>query len=291
MGAWRGEKASESNEPISYRAAVLGLIIGFLLLIGFWVVAGMLLWVAILVFIIHFTILTITTRIRAELGSPAPRPPQDGPDVLIPKMFGMRQLGPRNLSLFALVFPFNRAYRGNTMPPQLEGLKLAERAGISSRRVGFAILIAVVISPLPLFWGGLQLGYESGAVAFGAAVSFDGLRAGLPIQCLWTSWESWQCSSARSSLSLSPPYVIVSFGGPFIPLDTASQAHGRSTFSGLRWLVAWVIKWCVLRFGGLRTFRRLAPFFLGMLFGEFLLGGVWALIGVIVQKPMYRFIW
>ena len=56
-------------------------------------------------------------------------------------------------------------------------------------------------------------------------------------------------------------------------------------------LIAWVIKWCVLRFGGLRTFRRLAPFFLGMLFGEFLLGGVWALIGVIVQKPMYRFIW
>ena len=70
MGAWRGEKASESNEPISYRAAVLGLIIGFLLLIGFWVVAGMSLWVAILVFIIHFTILTITTRIRAELGPP-----------------------------------------------------------------------------------------------------------------------------------------------------------------------------------------------------------------------------
>ena len=34
-------------------------------------------------------------------------------------------------------------------------------------------------------------------------------------------------------------------------------------------LVVWVIKWCVLRFGGLRTFRRLAPFFLGMLFGEF----------------------
>jgi hypothetical protein len=56
-------------------------------------------------------------------------------------------------------------------------------------------------------------------------------------------------------------------------------------------LVAWVIKLCILRFGGIRTFRRLAPFFLGMLFGEFLLGGVWALIGVIVQRPMYRFIW
>ena len=93
------------------------------------------LWVAVLVFIIHFTTVTVTTRIRAELGPPLHDLRRMGPDVLIPQMFGMRQLGPRNLSLFALVFPFNRAYRGNAMPPQLEGLKLAEAEQVSQRVV------------------------------------------------------------------------------------------------------------------------------------------------------------
>ena len=291
IGAWRGDKASESNEPISYRTAVLGIIIGFLLLIGFWVVAGMSLWVAILVFIIHFITVTVTARIRAELGPPLHDLRRMGPDVLIPQMFGMRRVGPRNLSLFALVFPFNRAYRGNAMPPQLEALKLAERAGISTRRVGFAILITVVISPLPLFWGGLQLGYESGAVAFWGGGVFRRTQSWLtnpmPVDILGILAMLFGTLFTFALTALRHRFVW----WPLYPVGYGITGTWAVNFFWSSVLVAWVIKLSILRFGGIRTFRRLAPFFLGMLFGEFLLGGVWALIGVIVQRPMYRFIW
>ena len=125
-GPEQGDPSSrdiETNEPISYRTAVLGLIVGFMLLVGFWAVAGLPLWVAFLVLVIHFTTVTVITRIRAELGPPIHDLRAMGPDVLLPKMFGMRRLGARSLTLFSLVYCFNRAYRGNAMPHQLEAFK------------------------------------------------------------------------------------------------------------------------------------------------------------------------
>ena len=228
------ERGVDANEPISYRTAVLGLIVGFMLLVGFWAAAGLPLWVAVLVLVIHFTTVTVITRIRAELGPPIHDLRAMGPDVLLPKMFGMRRLGARSLSLFSLVYCFNRAYRGNAMPHQLEALKLAERTGVSSRRVGYAILLAVVLSPLASFWFSLHIGYKSGA------------------------WEVWYGSIFRRTQSwLTNPApvdvlsilamcfgVVFTFlltavrtrfvGGPYTQSDTASPAHGLSIFSGFR---------------------------------------------------------
>ena len=285
------ERGVEANEPISYRTAVLGLIVGFMLLVGFWAAAGLPLWVAVLVLVIHFTTVTVITRIRAELGPPIHDLRAMGPDVLLPKMFGMRRLGARSLSLFSLVYCFNRAYRGNAMPHQLEALKLAERTGVSSRRVGYAILLAVVLSPLASFWFSLHIGYKSGA------------------------WEVWYGSIFRrtqSWLTNPAPVDVLSilamcFGVAFTFLLTAVRTrfvwwplypigYGISgtwavNFFWFSVFISWVIKWCILRFGGLKTFRNLAPFFLGLILGEFLVGGAWALIGVLLEKPMYRFIW
>ena len=36
--------------------------------------------------------------------------------------------------------------------------------------------------------------------------------------------------------------------------------------------------------------RKLIPFFLGLILGEFVVGGVWSLIGITTNTPMYRFL-
>ena len=102
--------------------------------------AGMSFWVAVSTIMIHFTTVTVIIRVRAELGPPIHDLRLMGPDVLLPKVFGMRTLGARNLSLFSLVYSFNRAYRGNAMPHQLEGLKLAERINVPSFRLSTAVM-------------------------------------------------------------------------------------------------------------------------------------------------------
>ncbi|MBM3212491.1 hypothetical protein FJZ33_09735 [Candidatus Poribacteria bacterium] len=52
-------------------------------------------------------------------------------------------------------------------------------------------------------------------------------------------------------------------------------------------LISSIIKWLVLRQGGARLYRRSIPFFLGLVIGEYMVACGWALLGVIVGKPMY----
>ena len=289
--AWRANRETASNEPISYRTAVIGLIGGFLLLTGFWWVAGMSFWVAVLVFVIHLTTVTVITRVRAELGPPIHDLRSMGPDVLLPKMFGMRRLGGQNLALFSLVFCFNRAYRGNTMPHQLEGLKLAERSRSSSRRMAIAMLLAMVLSPFAAFWGALHLGYESGAIEVWSGSVFN-------------RTQNWLTNPMPVNI---PSLIAMVFGllfafcltlirlrffwWPLYPIGYAISGTWAVNFFWFSVFVSYFIKLAILRFGGVRTFRRVAPFFLGLILGEFLVGSVWGLLGIFLQKPMYRFIW
>ena len=289
--AWSANGESASNEPMTYRTAVLGLIIGFLLLTGFWWVAGMSFWVAVLVFAIHLTTVTVITRVRAELGPPIHDLRSMGPDVLLPKMFGMRRLGGQNLALFSLVFCFNRAYRGNTMPHQLEGLKLAERSRSSSRRMAIAMLLAMVISPFAAFWGALHIGYEHGAIEVWSGSVFN-------------RTQNWLTNPMPVNI---PSLIAMVFGllfafcltlvrlrffwWPLYPIGYAISGTWAVNFFWFSVFISYFIKLAMLRFGGVRTYRRAAPFFLGLILGEFLVGSVWGILGIFLQKPMYRFIW
>ena len=45
----------------------------------------------------------------------------------------------------------------------------------------------------------------------------------------------------------------------------------------------------IMRHGGLRSFRKVRPFFVGLILGDTLVGCVWSLIGVFSHLRMYNF--
>ena len=49
--------------------------------------------------------------------------------------------------------------------------------------------------------------------------------------------------------------------------------------------LGWSIKYFILRYGGARTYRRMIPFFLGMVVGECFIGGIWVIVGFITETP------
>ena len=51
------------------------------------------------------------------------------------------------------------------MPNQLEGFKLAERAGINSRKLVWVMMFSIIVGTLASFWAFLYLLYETGAFA------------------------------------------------------------------------------------------------------------------------------
>ena len=61
----------------------------------------------------------------------------------------------------------------------------------------------------------------------------------------------------------------------------------------LEWLwcslfVGWLVKWLILRYGGLRLYRQALPFFIGPILGDYAAGALWALVGRLTGVQTYR---
>jgi len=169
-GVWRraiGRKdgaADDSEEPVSYRTALIAIVIGLAFLFVFTLEAGMG-WAVILPFFLIYLMLCIgIARMRAELGPPA-HEMANGMDAgnIIGTIVGTKALGAGSLSVFPLMWWFTgRGYRTNIAPGQLEGFKMAAVARASPRRLGWAMLLALGLGGLAAFWAALHLQYQIG---------------------------------------------------------------------------------------------------------------------------------
>jgi hypothetical protein len=286
-----GDRAvDDSDEPMSYRAAFLGLIGGMLFLTLFCNAMGMTVWVILMFFVIYYAISTAVTRMRAELGSPVHDLHFIGPDEMMPRMFGARLLGPQNLTGFAYLFFFNRAYRGHPMPHILEGFKLAERTGINNRRLLMAMLIAIVFGVFGSFWSYYHISYIEGARDWFAWHPFNRLQSWL---------NSPRPPNFPASIAMVVGFVVTLFLMAmrmrlfWWPLHPAGFAISSSWSMNVFWFSIFfssVIKWVILKHGGVKAHRNAIPFFLGLILGEFIIGSVWSLIGITIERPMYRFL-
>ena len=76
---------------------------------------------------------------------------------------------------------------------------------------------------------------------------------------------------------------------PFHPLAYPLAANGNFQLLWFPVFLAWLIKFLILRHGVVRTYRRVLPIFLGVMLGEFLMGTIWALLGLALGHQMYSF--
>lgn len=281
---------NDSDEPMSYRATMLGILGSLIFIVGFCKIARMSIWVILVFFGIYYAISTAVTRMRAELGSPVHDLHFIGPDEMMPRIFGTRLLGPQNLTMFAYLSFFNRAYRGHPMPHILEGFKLAERTGISNRRLLIAMCIAIVIGTFASFWAFYHISYGEGARDWFASRPFNRLQS-------WLS--SPKAPDVPAIFAMCLGFLITCvlmvlrmrlFWWPFHPAGFAISSSWSMNVFWFSILVSFVLKWIILRHGGVSTHRKLIPLFLGLILGEFIIGSVWSLIGITLNRPMYRFL-
>lgn len=281
----------DSREPLPYRWTMVGMILAFGYIFGFSKLAGMSVWVILAFFAIYYMISTAVTRMRAELGSPVHDLHFTGPDEMLPKIFGTRRLGPQNLTMFAYYFFFNRAYRGHPMPHMLEGFKLAERTGIDNRKLVVAMILAMALGIIATFWAYLHISYIEGARTWFAWRPFNRLQ----------SWLITPRSPDRPAtiamvvgLGITMFLMVMRmriFWWPFHPAGFAISSSWSMNVFWFSIFVSSVIKWFILKQGGLKTHRKATPFFMGLILGEFIIGSIWALIGITIERPMYRFLY
>lgn len=292
----KGDPA-DTQERRSIRWGIFGIVGGMFFIMIFCQRAGMSIWVVPIFFAIYFAISTAITRIRAELGSPAHDLHHAGPDQLMPMFFGVRRFEPADLTIFSLFWGFNRAYRSHPMPHQLEAFKMAERANIDNMKLAFAIMLAVAVGSIAGFWAFLHLGYKVGMATRAAFPSithfgrepFDQLQR-------WLSNPGGANYIGSSFLGVGFLFAVFLmamrvrfFWWPFHPAGYAISGSWAMNLFWASFFFSWLMKGLVLKYGGIKAHRKLIPFCLGLILGQYVTGSLWDILGIILKIPTYSF--
>jgi hypothetical protein len=216
-------------------------------------------------------------------------------DMLI-RLTGTRGLGYQNLTSVALFNWFNDACPSHPMPHQIEGLKLAEMAGVHKKKLASGIMFITAFGALSVFWVHLHIFYRTGALS-GGNWSLDGG---------WTTFSPLQgwISYPRNV----NPVHIAFMGVGFISSAFLSVMRVRFIWwvfhpigyivGNLNWamlnfwlcmLISSTAKWLILKYSGPKGYRRAVRICLGLILGSFVIGGLWNVIGVVFDTPTYSF--
>lgn len=286
----------DKNEPIRYRFAILGIILGSAFLIAFSMRMGMSFWFIPVFFGIHFTILLVITRMRAEQGFPVHAMENMSTHNILVSSIGTRVLA-GNLIPMSLYRWFNRSFTSNPVPHQMESLKLADRSGMDTRRLFFSIIGITALGSVAVFWVILHLFYQTGTTSGGGGGWSEGFgwRVFNSLQN-WLYYPTEPNYNAMGGVTFGFMFALaLSFmrgrflWWPFHPIGFVISSDWGMRYLWSCMLVSSTIKWFVLRFGGRRAARQLVMLSLGLMLGDFVIGGLWSLAGVFTRTPMYNF--
>ncbi len=293
----------DSGEPFSYKTTVWAAIIGFAAMMIIAVQAGMYVWMAGLYFLIILLFAVTYARVRAEAGSPMvwlfPIMKQWQMMTYIGGSAPLqRGTGFGNLTVFTLFYWMARGYFPTMSGYQVEGFKIADEARIRQRTMILWMIVALLVGLVGAYYLHLQAYYSFGANILEGGTTEGGSRV-RAAAAAWESLSSWvdahSVPDVRRTTAAGVGFIVTAalvllrsmfLRFPLHPLGYVMVTSYGSPIWGPFFLV-WIIKTVILRVGGMRLYRQLIPFFLGLVIGHYFAAGVvWGSISLI--NEMYR---
>jgi len=287
------EGLDERNEPLSYRSAFAMLVLSVCFLGVFLWYAGAALWLVPVYLGLYLTATLALSRMRAELGAPANEVHDAEPYRIVTQIAPSGAIPFRSLTVLAL-FSWTARYGMDPTPLQIEGFKMGERTGLRTRGLVGAMFIAAA--------AGLVFGY------FALLIPLHHLGADSSKLQLDTMSSVQAFSELATWLSGTPPpsgvrslaiggglaftFFLYAMRGGFLwwPFHPIGYVLAPMWFTHHLWMsifIAWIIKFVLLRYGGLRAYVRALPFFLGLILGDCVIGSMWALVNLVFHVPTF----
>lgn len=183
-----------------------------------------------------------------------------------------------------------RDLRENPMPSLMNSQKLAHELQLPKRGLFLACGVGMAVAALVSVCAWLWLGYGKGAVRLA------------PGTFIYHAQTPWRRCTQWLKVGLEPHrfnLAAVALGGGLF----AGLQLGRLTFGwwpihpiGLivmrSWclqhfwfpiLVGWAVKMPLVRYGGLHAYNKARPFFLGLILGDMIMAGVFAVVGFVTH--------
>jgi hypothetical protein len=299
-------EVDDSQEPIPYRWAAFGSVFGIIFICIWCRAAGMTIMTALVFFALIIGFALVYSRIRAQAGSPMIWLfPYGEHKTLMVDAVGPRAFIPNgsfaNLTVFASLTFLSRGYFPAFMAYQLESFKMADLVRSSKRVMAFVVMLALVMGLVVGYWMHMTAFYEYGSnILEGGTGVWGGTRGAALIRQEYNKMQRYTVSgnspdyarTAAAGVGFLFTFILVILRQTFLwfplhPLGFAMvTAYGDPLWGAF--LTVWIIKKLVMKYGGMRLYRKLVPGFLGLALGHFFTAGIlWGALAT-TGKELFR---
>lgn len=292
----------DSEEALPHRVAFWGFWIVTGLMIAALIFSGLSAWFAVAVILMLFMLVVTLARIRAESGAPiawmSPWAGTAWTGFLFANMkFQFIPFTMADYVLGLILGFFTIGYYPLIGAAQAESLRIADSVGLSRRSVAVILHTVCVIVIVTSFIFCLTMFYDQGANAladFEVGVfwgQYTSLRGQMDLDAsrLSRSMPALAGGAGCTTLLIVLRYVFLRF--PIHPVGfLIAQTYGGNWMMG-GVFVAWLIKALVLKYGGVKIFRKLVPLFVGLAVGEIAVVGIWFAVVRFTTGTPYLMAW
>ncbi len=301
-GWWNQDDAADSAGG-SQRWLLVALVVGIGGMLVFMIAAGMRPWLAVSYLGLLLLVALTYARIRAEAGIPLVWAYPYGQQYqTIWNFVGAKRLTNSGASLasptiFAVMQFLSRGYFPTVSGYEIEGINLGERTGARWRDMASSLLLGIGFGAAAGFIFHLRPYYARGGA---------GLRTGI-----WGAGRAQieltrvlEAGTTPPDLTRTPKMVATLLGGLFVLALTAARVTWFNfplhpigylvacSYGSLVWapfLLVWLLKGLILRYGGSKLYLKALPGFLGFALGHFVVAGlIWGLLAAVLGGPFLR---
>jgi hypothetical protein len=282
VASFRGREPPDPTQPMSVRSATVGFVVTTLLLAGWGYAAGMNYFFALLG-IVLFCIMALGLTRLVNAGGALWVEANWLPYDVINNIFGSVNLPLRTLTILGMeqmMFMFDQ--RTITMPYLMDASKIGHSTGLRGRHFAVAVAAAVFLSMVVGCISVLVVAYHFGGVRLdqwyfrsGPLSPFEDVASTMAEPEKLTGFGVFSFAYGAGLMWL---LVWLNKNYLWFRVSPLGYIFGSTWTMGHLWfsvLVGWLCSYLATRGGGLRFYRQLRPFFIGMVLGEFVTSAVW----------------
>ncbi|MCJ7751272.1 MAG: hypothetical protein MUQ65_09285, partial [Armatimonadetes bacterium] len=287
----RRSRGQDADEPLPYRAALIGLVLSTAFMVGFFRFADCRSLFGLALVGLTVGYFAIWARLRAETGLGFLCFPLQIQDVaLIP--FGTRFFRvPELVTLITMRWAYTPGFgvSSEVFPGgALEGFKIADSARLNARRLSATMIagfiLSLVLGVFIFMTGVYHFGWFGLSASSGGWLGPQSIGDGGSIVSFLTD-ESRSKPDVNGLIALITGGVVVILLGlmrlkfwwwPLHPVGYIAANTWGSHWWFVPFVIGWASKTLVIRYGGLRLYRATVPLAIGLIVGDLLNGALWA---------------